>query len=202
MHSAQHGSNAIIARTSTITISSTSTIPTTTTSATETGSKESVTDGGASLAAIAPVESGPPAETPAMNPHQPDNLVEPEPELEQQQQQQQQQRRHLINPLGLYLLHSPSRGRGVFTSKEMPAGSLLEESPVLLLNREEWQNGKMDDCVLGEYGFCWSNGGMAIGLGLGRSSSLCVSTCGRRGGRDAWVLVEQDASCGGFRAHG
>jgi tRNA-specific adenosine deaminase 3 len=45
--------------------------------------------------------------------------------------------------------------------------TLLEESPVLLLSKEEWDSGKMNDSILGSYGFCWSNGGMAIGLGMG-----------------------------------
>ncbi|WVR05762.1 hypothetical protein IAU60_002787 [Kwoniella sp. DSM 27419] len=73
---------------------------------------------------------------------------------------------HPMNPLNLYLLSHPDRGRGVFAPRVIPAGELLEESPVLLLSKEEWERGSMNDTILGSYGFCWSNGGMAIGLGL------------------------------------
>ncbi|TXT13082.1 hypothetical protein VHUM_01483 [Vanrija humicola] len=71
-----------------------------------------------------------------------------------------------INPLALHVRQLPGRGRGVFAAAAIPAGSVLEEAPVLLLTKEQWDQGKMDDTVLGEYGFCWSNGGMALGLGM------------------------------------
>lgn len=74
---------------------------------------------------------------------------------------------HPLNPLGLHLLTHPTRGRGVFTPHALPAGTLIEESPVLLLTKQQWDEGNMDGTVLGEYGFCWSNGGMGIGLGIG-----------------------------------
>ncbi|OCF33284.1 hypothetical protein I316_05025 [Kwoniella heveanensis BCC8398] len=73
---------------------------------------------------------------------------------------------HPMNPLNLHLLSHPHRGRGVFAPASIPAGTLIEESPVLVITKEEWDRGRMNDCVLGSYGFCWSNGGMAIGLGL------------------------------------
>ncbi|WVF70791.1 hypothetical protein IAT40_005585 [Kwoniella sp. CBS 6097] len=73
---------------------------------------------------------------------------------------------HPMNPLNLYLLSHPQRGRGVFAPASIPAGTLIEESPVLVITKAEWEGGRMNDCVLGSYGFCWSNGGMAIGLGL------------------------------------
>ncbi|WVQ97140.1 hypothetical protein IAU59_004250 [Kwoniella sp. CBS 9459] len=73
---------------------------------------------------------------------------------------------HPMNPLNLYLLSHPQRGRGVFAPASIPAGTLIEESPVLVLTKEEWEGGRMNDSILGSYGFCWSNGGMAIGLGL------------------------------------
>lgn len=75
-----------------------------------------------------------------------------------------------VNPLQLHLRHIPGRGNGVFTSASIPAGSLIEESPVLLMTAEQWEKGKMQETVLGEYGFCWSGGGQAIGLGLGTFS--------------------------------
>lgn len=72
-----------------------------------------------------------------------------------------------INPARLHVLSRPGRGRGVFASQDLPAGELIEDAPVLLLTKEQWEDGKMDDTILGEYGFCWSNGGMAIALGMG-----------------------------------
>lgn len=77
-------------------------------------------------------------------------------------------RDHRINPLNLYLTNDPERGRGLFAPRAIPAGTLVEETPVLLLSKGEWEEGKMNDTILGEYGFCWSNGGMAIALGQGK----------------------------------
>ncbi|ODO07352.1 tRNA-specific adenosine deaminase 3 [Cryptococcus wingfieldii CBS 7118] len=71
-----------------------------------------------------------------------------------------------INPLSLHLLPHPQRGNGVFTDRAIPAGTLIEESPVLLFSKEEWEEKGLDDTVLGSYGFCWSGGGMGLGLGL------------------------------------
>lgn len=76
---------------------------------------------------------------------------------------------HPMNPLGLHLLSDPHRGRGVFAPNLILAGTVIEESPVLVMSKQEWDEGKMDDTILGSYGFCWRNGGMAIGLGLGKS---------------------------------
>jgi len=73
--------------------------------------------------------------------------------------------KHAINPLGLHLVSHSERGRGVFTEKEIKAGTLIEESPVLVLSRDEWEG--MEKSILGSYGFCWSGGGMGLGLGLG-----------------------------------
>nr|XP_019049082.1 hypothetical protein I302_02863 [Kwoniella bestiolae CBS 10118]OCF28012.1 hypothetical protein I302_02863 [Kwoniella bestiolae CBS 10118] len=73
---------------------------------------------------------------------------------------------HPINPLNLHLTSHPSRGRGVFAPGPIPAGTLIEESPVLVITQREWEEGKMNDSILGSYGFCWRDGGMGIGLGL------------------------------------
>ena len=75
--------------------------------------------------------------------------------------------RHLLNPYNLHLRPDPIRGNGVFSSFEIPAGVLLEESPALVMTKEEWEDGRINDTILGEYGFCWANGGIAIGLGIG-----------------------------------
>ena len=78
---------------------------------------------------------------------------------------------HPINRLGLYLRTVSGRGRGVFAHQTIKAGTLIEESPVLVLTKSEWESGRMNETILGEYGFCWSNGGMALGLGLGEYRS-------------------------------
>ena len=82
---------------------------------------------------------------------------------------------HVLNPLGLYLAPSGSRGRGVFAPSDIPAGTIIEESPVLVLSRDEY--AAVEKSVVGHYGFCWSNSGMAIGLGLGECDGMS-SPCG------------------------
>jgi tRNA-specific adenosine deaminase 3 len=67
-------------------------------------------------------------------------------------------------------------GRGVFAPIDIPAGTILEESPVLILTQAEWEDGKLDDGVLGGYAFNWSNGGMAIGLGIGAYGGTLASS--------------------------
>jgi hypothetical protein len=75
--------------------------------------------------------------------------------------------KYLLNPLQLHLVTHAQKGRGVYSSKAIKAGVEIEESPVLVIKREEWIKGNMNDCILGEYGFCWKSGGMGIGLGMG-----------------------------------
>jgi hypothetical protein len=77
-----------------------------------------------------------------------------------------------LNPLQLEIRETSKAGRGVFASSDIPAGTILEESPILVLTRAEWDEGRLDDGVLGGYAFNWSNGGMAIGLGIGQSCQL------------------------------
>jgi len=74
----------------------------------------------------------------------------------------------MINPQATHLKQHPERGNGVFATHPIASGSLIEESPVLLITKDQWDEGKMDDCILGEYGFCWRGGGMGIGLGSGK----------------------------------
>ncbi|OWT41077.1 tRNA-specific adenosine deaminase 3 [Cryptococcus neoformans] len=73
---------------------------------------------------------------------------------------------HPLNPFGLFIRPHPTRGNGLFSPRLIPAGTVIEESPVLVLTKEQWEQGQMNGTILGEYGFCWSAGGMAIGLGL------------------------------------
>ena len=80
--------------------------------------------------------------------------------------------RSMINPLGTYLARHPERGNGVFASREIRAGTVIEDSPVLVITRQQWADGKMDDCILGSYAFCWRQGGLGIGLGSGESTVI------------------------------
>lgn len=84
---------------------------------------------------------------------------------------EEEEGRSMINPLGTYLAKHPERGNGVFASREIRAGTVIEDSPVLIITRQQWADGKMDDCILGSYAFCWRQGGLGIGLGSGMSSS-------------------------------
>lgn len=81
---------------------------------------------------------------------------------------------HPLNPFGLFIRPHPTRGNGLFSPRLIPAGTVIEESPVLVLTKEQWEQGQMNGTILGEYGFCWSAGGMAIGLGLGESPFICT----------------------------
>lgn len=77
----------------------------------------------------------------------------------------------IFNPQRLIVRETELAGRGVFAPQEIPAGTVLEEAPVLVLAKEEWETGKLNDGVLGSYAFNWSNGGMAVGLGIGENDS-------------------------------
>jgi len=73
----------------------------------------------------------------------------------------------LVNPLRLVLRETPTAGRGVFATQDIPVvGTVVERSPVLVLSKEEWERGRLEEGVLGGYAFSWSQGGMAIGLGI------------------------------------
>ncbi|KAK7048268.1 histone-lysine methyltransferase Set7, partial [Favolaschia claudopus] len=62
--------------------------------------------------------------------------------------------------------NSQGKGRGVFAAQAIPAHILVESSPVLLLEKEEYeQHGRFT--VLDHYTFKWKNGRMALALGIG-----------------------------------
>lgn len=73
-----------------------------------------------------------------------------------------------LNPLELEIRTTPAAGRGVFATRDIPARSIVEESPVLVLTKKEWDDGRLNDGVLGGYGFNWTAGGMGVGLGIGK----------------------------------
>ncbi len=53
----------------------------------------------------------------------------------------------------LYIADSLNRGRGVFTGEHLPAGKLIEYSPVIVMSRQE--RLLLDQTVLHDYLFLW-----------------------------------------------
>ena len=84
-----------------------------------------------------------------------------------------------LNPLQLVVQTSPPpRDRGVYTtgSQVIPAGSLVEESPVLVFSKEEWED-RARHTLLQHYTFVWGKqGSMAIALGMGECSVCFTSS--------------------------
>ncbi|KAH8108710.1 hypothetical protein DFH11DRAFT_1516492 [Phellopilus nigrolimitatus] len=61
---------------------------------------------------------------------------------------------------------SEGKGRGLFASREIPAQTVIEISPVLLFTAEEYEtHGR--HTLLDHYTFNWPDGRMALALGLG-----------------------------------
>lgn len=60
----------------------------------------------------------------------------------------------------------PQKGRGVFARQFIPAGSVFERVPVIVLPSEEVLE-YTDDSVLANYVFDWGNGTVALALGFG-----------------------------------
>lgn len=85
----------------------------------------------------------------------------------------------VINPLSLSIVTAPPPlSRGVFTSPTQPTlavGQLVEESPVLVLDKQEWEtHGRMT--VLDNYAFVWGRrGNMALALGMGARQTKTAS---------------------------
>ncbi|KAI0693438.1 hypothetical protein C8T65DRAFT_833701 [Cerioporus squamosus] len=71
-----------------------------------------------------------------------------------------------LNSTGLRIQYADGKGRGVYASREIPAQTLVEVSPVLLFTAQEYaDHGK--HTVLDHYTFVWRDGRMALALGLG-----------------------------------
>lgn len=75
-----------------------------------------------------------------------------------------------LNPLHLQVQTSPPPvDRGVYTSstQTIPAGTLVEQSPVLVFSKDEWEH-KARHTLLQHYTFVWGKkGDMALALGMG-----------------------------------
>ncbi|KAJ7758482.1 hypothetical protein DFH07DRAFT_449881 [Mycena maculata] len=98
-------------------------------------------------------------------------------------QLESESRPYLNNP-ACVIKASQGKGRGVFASRTIASQTVVEISPVLLFNKEEYeQHGKLGRLVaalssahfrkynrftiLDDYTFKWKNGNMALALGLG-----------------------------------
>lgn len=66
---------------------------------------------------------------------------------------------------GLYIAHAGLKGRGVFTNRKIAAHTILEESPVIILNRSD--RAAVEDTILYYYIFEWGENSDLGALGLG-----------------------------------
>ncbi|RMF01649.1 MAG: SET domain-containing protein-lysine N-methyltransferase, partial [Bacteroidetes bacterium] len=66
----------------------------------------------------------------------------------------------------LYLAHSEARGRGIYTAQEIPAGSIIELCPVIVIPSRDLL--AIHKTVLHDYYFLWgTTGEAALALGYG-----------------------------------
>jgi SET domain-containing protein len=65
---------------------------------------------------------------------------------------------------------SPGRGRGIFAARDIPAGEIIEEAPVVVVPRDQVTH--LDATVLGDYYFMWGVDEKEAALFLGMCS-LC-----------------------------
>ncbi|KAG6890802.1 hypothetical protein C0995_003235 [Termitomyces sp. Mi166 len=71
-----------------------------------------------------------------------------------------------LNSTGCIIRRSDDKGRGVYASRAISAQTLIEISPVLFFSKEEYaEHGRFT--VLDDYTFKWTDGRMALALGLG-----------------------------------
>jgi SET domain-containing protein len=66
----------------------------------------------------------------------------------------------------IYVKKIPGKGRGVFASRPISKGDVIERVPVLLIPVEEIYTDKVST-TLADYVFNWGNGEVAIALGYG-----------------------------------
>lgn len=68
----------------------------------------------------------------------------------------------------LKVLSTPDKGRGVFARESIPADTLIEVSPVLIVSNDEYKQHTLNKTIFESYLFTWSRGGdYALALGLG-----------------------------------
>ncbi|KAG6541340.1 hypothetical protein Mapa_017282 [Marchantia paleacea] len=79
-----------------------------------------------------------------------------------------------LNPFCLEIWSTPAKGRGVYATRDIPQGCVVEISPVLLIPKEQYKTG-VNQSELKNYVYTWNwgpgrggrNGDMALALGLG-----------------------------------
>ena len=71
-------------------------------------------------------------------------------------------------PSRLYVDASPIHGRGVFTSETIPAGSIIEKAPLVLINKEDKE--LLKQTTLYHFYFVVQDLKTPVALGLGYSS--------------------------------
>lgn len=68
----------------------------------------------------------------------------------------------------LMVLSTPDKGRGVFARESIPADTLIEVSPVLIVTNDEYKLHTLNKTIFESYLFTWSRAGdYALALGLG-----------------------------------
>ncbi|MBK6389832.1 MAG: SET domain-containing protein-lysine N-methyltransferase [Saprospiraceae bacterium] len=65
----------------------------------------------------------------------------------------------------VYIAQTPQKGRGVFTALEIPAGSLIEICPIILIPAS--QTLLIDQTEIYNYYFVWDEHHLAVALGFG-----------------------------------
>jgi len=70
----------------------------------------------------------------------------------------------MILPI-LYIMETAHRGRGVFTTEAIPAGTIIEIAPVIVLNQADRK--MVDTTLLHDYIFEWGIGEQEAALALG-----------------------------------
>ncbi len=66
----------------------------------------------------------------------------------------------------IYVKQIPGKGRGVFASRPIGKGAIIEQVPVVLVPAQEIYTDKIST-TLADYVFNWGNGEVAIALGYG-----------------------------------
>lgn len=70
----------------------------------------------------------------------------------------------MIHP-AIYIKTTPGKGRGVFTKKRMGRGTKVEDSPVIVMEMDDFQ--KLDKTLLQNYIFDWGDRKRQCALALG-----------------------------------
>ena len=70
----------------------------------------------------------------------------------------------MIDP-GLYIDNTKEMGRGIFTTQDLPNDTIIEESPVIVMSKEEREH--LDKTLLHDYIFEWGKDSRQCCMALG-----------------------------------